>query len=50
MAYTAAELAIVCPKCHGVGKCLEKNTHGYGMKWIETPHSERVQAAKEKTA
>lgn len=48
MAYTAEELAIVCPKCKGVGKCLEKTQ--WGSKYIEQPHPERVQAAKDKLA
>jgi hypothetical protein len=46
MSYTDAQLAIVCPKCKGVGKCLEKTL--WGSKYIDDPHPERVQAAEEK--
>lgn len=48
MAYTAAQLAIVCPLCHAGrgGKCLEKKRDG--MNWIEEPHPERVAAAEDK--
>jgi hypothetical protein len=46
MAYTAAQLAIVCPKCHAVGKCLDKTL--WGSKYAEQPHPERVKAADEK--
>jgi hypothetical protein len=48
MSYTAAQLAIVCPKCHGVGKCLDPSL--WGSKFIENPHPERVAAAQEKAA
>lgn len=43
MSYTAVQLAIVCPKCKGIGKCLDKTL--WGSKYIEEPHPERVQAA-----
>lgn len=46
MAYTPAQLAIVCPKCKAVGKCL--NPTLWGSKYIEEPHPERVQAAEGK--
>jgi hypothetical protein len=47
MPYTEAELAIVCPKCKAAkgGKCLDKvvdRSH-----YIESPHQERVEAAKQ---
>lgn len=45
MAYTPEQLAIVCPKCHGVGKCLEPTL--WGSKFCEEPHLERVQAAQQ---
>lgn len=48
MAYTDAQLAIVCPKCHGVGKCLDKTL--WGQKYIEEPHRERVQAAEQENS
>ncbi len=44
MAYTVEQLAIVCPKCHGLGKCLDKTL--WGHKFIESPHPERVKAAE----
>lgn len=45
MSYTPAQLAITCPKCHGVGKCLESTL--WGSKFMEEPHPERVQAAEQ---
>ena len=46
--YTAAQLAIVCPKCHAAkgGKCLDKTL--WGSKHIESPHPERVKAEDKK--
>jgi len=44
MSYSASQLAIICPKCHAVGKCLEKTL--WGHKFIEEPHPERVVAAE----
>ena len=46
MSYTAEQLAIVCPKCKAArtGKCLDKTL--WGSKYIENPHAERVEAAK----
>jgi hypothetical protein len=46
MSYTVAQLAVVCPKCHGVGKCLEKTF--WGSKFLDAPHPERVKAAEGK--
>lgn len=48
MSYTPEQLAIVCPKCKGVNKCLEKTL--WGSKFIEEPHSERVKAAEVEVA
>lgn len=42
--YTEAILAVVCPKCHAVGKCLDPVRDG--NKFIEEPHKERVEASK----
>lgn len=38
--YTAEVLAVVCPTCKGVGRCIEPNM--WGSKFIDTPHAERV--------
>lgn len=46
MSYTPAQLAVVCPKCKGVGKCLDKKL--WGSAFIESPHPERVAAAEGK--
>lgn len=39
--YTAQVLAVVCPVCKGVNRCLEPNL--YGHKFIDQPHKERVE-------
>ena len=46
MAYTPEQLAVVCPKCLAArsGKCLEKAL--WGSKYMEEPHPERVEAAR----
>lgn len=44
MAYTSAQLAIVCPACQAVGKCLEKTV--WGSKYLDYPHPERVYVAE----
>ncbi len=38
--YTAEVLAVVCPKCKGVGQCLDPSL--WGSKYIDKPHAERV--------
>lgn len=45
MSYTTEQLAIVCPKCHAVGRCLKKTL--WGSKFAGGPHPERVQAAEQ---
>jgi mono/diheme cytochrome c family protein len=41
--YTPEVLAVVCPQCHGVRKCLEPVKDG--SHFIEQPHKERVELA-----
>jgi hypothetical protein len=44
--YTTEVLAVVCPSCKGVNRCLEPSL--WGSKYIDKPHAERVALAAQK--